>query len=146
MAPEERITFRGGGSGLPPAGPPGDGGEPPSGDMSYSRQTLRVETDRVDNIMNLVGELVVNRASFSQLINNFKEVYRDILDLKKLDKMELNSLRQLALFFEESTAELGRVSCRDIVDRVEALSVYVHEGHSGTGQPLSEAQITYDPQ
>jgi two-component system chemotaxis sensor kinase CheA len=123
---EERITFRGGGGGgLPPAGPPGDGGEPPGGDVSYSRQTLRVETDRVDNIMNLVGELVVNKASFSQLINNFKDVYRDILDLKKLDKAELNSLRQLALFFEESTAELGRVSneLQEGVMRVRMVSI-----------------------
>ena len=90
--------------------PPGDDGEPPGTDFAYSRQTLRVETERVDNIMNLVGELVVNRASFSQLLMTFKETYRDILDLKKLEKSELALLKQLSLNMESSTMELGRVA------------------------------------
>ncbi|MBN1572397.1 MAG: chemotaxis protein CheW [Deltaproteobacteria bacterium] len=103
------------GGATPPDGtggmmPPGDEGEPPGTDFAYSKQTLRVETDRVDNIMNLVGELVVNRASFSQLLLTFKEAYRDILELKKLDKSEIALLRQLSLNMESSTMELGRVA------------------------------------
>ena len=108
------------------APPPGGGDEePPGPEMPYSRKTLRVETDRVDNIMNLVGELVVNRASFSQLVNNFREVYREILDLKKLDKQEMTVLRQLALEFEESTTELSRVSneLQEGVMRVRMVSI-----------------------
>jgi chemotaxis protein histidine kinase CheA len=89
--------------------PPGDDGEPPI-DAPFSRQTLRVETERIDTIMNLVGELVVNRASFSQLIGVFREVYRELYDLKKLNKRELSLLRQLALNLESSAMELSRVS------------------------------------
>jgi two-component system, chemotaxis family, sensor kinase CheA len=89
--------------------PPGDDGEP-TADIPYSRQTLRVETERVDTIMNLVGELVVNRATFSQLTGVFREVYRELYDLDKLNKRELSLLRQLALNLESSAMELGRIS------------------------------------
>ncbi len=88
---------------------PGDDGELPS-DAPYSRQTLRVETERVDTIMNLVGELVVNRATFSQLTGVFRDVYREMYDLDKLNKRELSLLRQLALDLESSAMELGRIS------------------------------------
>jgi two-component system chemotaxis sensor kinase CheA len=95
-----------GGGGLPPRGDEGDS----TADIPYSRQTLRVETERIDTIMNLVGELVVNRASFSQLVGAFREMYRELLDLNRLNKREMALLRQLALSFESSTMELGRVS------------------------------------
>lgn len=101
-------------SGAGPEGP--GGGEPPeddgetSADVPYSRQTLRVETDRVDTIMNLVGELVVNRATFSQLTGVFRDVYRELYDLDKLNKRELSLLRQLTLNLESSAMELGRIS------------------------------------
>ena len=112
----------------PPGGsvpPGGDGEEPPGPELPYSRKTLRVETERVDNIMNLVGELVVNRASFSQLVNSFREAYREILEMKKLDKQEMITLRQLALEFEESTTELSRVSneLQEGVMRVRMVSI-----------------------
>ncbi|MBN1880805.1 MAG: chemotaxis protein CheW [Deltaproteobacteria bacterium] len=112
----------------PPGGsvPPGGGDEePPGTEIPYSRKTLRVETERVDNIMNLVGELVVNRASFSQLVNLFRDMYREILELKKLDKQEMINLRQLALEFEESTTELSRVSneLQEGVMRVRMVSI-----------------------
>ena len=75
--------------------------------------------------MNLVGELVVNRASFSQLVNSFRETYRGILEMKKLDKQEMFTLRQLALEFEESTTELSRVSneLQEGVMRVRMVSI-----------------------
>lgn len=112
----------------PPGGsvpPGGSGEEPPGPELPYSRKTLRVETERVDNIMNLVGELVVNRASFSQLVNSFREAYREILEMKKLDKQEMITLRQLALEFEESTTELSRVSneLQEGVMRVRMVSI-----------------------
>ena len=112
----------------PPGGsvPPGGGDEePPGPDIPYSRKTLRVETERVDNIMNLVGELVVNRSSFSQLVNSFRDAYREILEMKKLDKQEMIALRQLALEFEESTTELSRVSneLQEGVMRVRMVSI-----------------------
>lgn len=89
--------------------PTGDDGELPA-DAPYSRQTLRVETERVDTIMNLVGELVVNRATFSQLTGVFRDVYREMYDLDKLNKRELSLLRQLSLDLESSAMELGRIS------------------------------------
>ena len=38
-------------------------------------ETLRVDQDRLDHLMNLGGELVINRARFVQIHRNFREVF-----------------------------------------------------------------------
>jgi two-component system chemotaxis sensor kinase CheA len=49
-------------------------------------ETLRVDVDRLDNLMNLAGELVINKARFGQIMTGLKDLYGGIdLQLLTLD-------------------------------------------------------------
>ena len=41
---------------------------------STIRKSIRVDAEKVDDLMNQVGELVVNRSSFAQLFDEMREV------------------------------------------------------------------------
>lgn len=64
----------------PPAAPPltsPEGGAvlAPLAEWSRGRYTLRVETERVDELLNLVGELVISRARLAQVSRELKGLY-----------------------------------------------------------------------
>lgn len=40
-------------------------------------ETLRVEIERLDQLMNLAGELVINKARFAQIASGFQEMFRN---------------------------------------------------------------------
>ncbi len=42
-------------------------------DINFRRQTIRVDTDRLDLLMNLVGELIINQSRFIQIKNSMNE-------------------------------------------------------------------------
>lgn len=42
-------------------------------DVNFRRQTIRVDTDRLDLLMNLVGELIINQSRFIQIKNSMNE-------------------------------------------------------------------------
>lgn len=74
-----------------------------------AKQTLRVAADKIDKLMNQVGELVVNRASYAQLYNEMREFQRSIRNLG-LDVKESKWIRDFTFRLSEATVALGRVA------------------------------------
>ncbi len=58
----------------PPPPQPADAAGEPARRKPATVETMRVDVERLDNLMNLAGELVVNRARFSQVAGNVSEV------------------------------------------------------------------------
>ncbi len=54
-----------------PAPPPAPAAE---GGLRVARRTIRVETDLLDNLLNLVGELVIDRTRLAQVLNRVTEI------------------------------------------------------------------------
>ena len=73
-----------------------------------SKQTLRVDTEKVDSLIAGIGELVVNRSTFGQISNNFREVERMLKDAKNIDKNELKHLREARITLDQAVLELVR--------------------------------------
>ncbi|WP_322818761.1 chemotaxis protein CheA [Tepidiforma sp.] len=61
-------------------------------------QSVRIDVERLDGLMNLVGELVIDRTRLQQVREQLKSVLRD------------SSLSELMDNFEETTAHLARVT------------------------------------
>jgi two-component system chemotaxis sensor kinase CheA len=74
------------------------------------KQSIRVDSDKIDSLMNQVGELVVSRAYFAQIYNYLKELQRVMKEENGLDAKELKPIRELAFKLGEATVGLGRVS------------------------------------
>lgn len=63
----------------------------PSGEVDQPRATIRVDLDRVDRLINLVGELVVNQAMITQTLssgdkNAGSEIKDDLAEFKRLTR------------------------------------------------------------
>ncbi|MEJ2639598.1 MAG: Hpt domain-containing protein [Desulfosarcinaceae bacterium] len=74
------------------------------------RQSIRVDAGKIDALMNQVGELVVNRAFFSQLCNEMRELQHHLKQSKQLDKREFKQVSGLTFRISEATLALGRVA------------------------------------
>lgn len=74
------------------------------------RQSIRVDADKIDYLMNEVGELVVSRAYFFQLFNEMRMLQQDFKETLGLDQKELKPLRELTFRLGEASVALGRVS------------------------------------
>jgi two-component system chemotaxis sensor kinase CheA len=57
-----------------PASPAAPGGAP---QKSRIAETIRVESDRLDHLMNLAGELVINKSRFADIARELGELFRD---------------------------------------------------------------------
>ncbi len=79
-------------------------------DVSQTSVTLRVDAQKVDQLLNQVGELVVTRSEFIQTATIFRDVLRDLTTRGILPKNELRQLRLLGFRLNESTQSLGRVT------------------------------------
>lgn len=79
-------------------------------DVPHSTATLRVDAQKVDQLLNQVGELVVSRSEFIQTTILFRDILRDIASQGVLPKIELRRLRLLNFRLNESTQSLGRVT------------------------------------
>jgi len=62
---------------------------------SFVKQTIRVDTDRLDTMMNLVGELIINHSRFSQIKNKITDT---------------TSIALIKSEIEDATNELERIS------------------------------------
>ncbi len=91
-----------------------------------SKQTLRVDAQKVDNLLNQVGELVVTRAGFSQTTELFRELIRQFTEDNKLDKQDLKLLRNISFRLTESSVSLGRVAneLQEAVMKIRMLPVH----------------------
>ena len=69
-------------------------------------ETMRVEIDRLDDLMNLAGELVVNRARFVQISSQISPAHRKASTLNRIREF-CDSLRHTIDGLEDETAEPG---------------------------------------
>ncbi len=74
------------------------------------RQSLRVDANKIDELMNQAGELVFNRAWFSQLFNEMKNMEAYLTDTPGLDKQDIKQVKGLTFKFNEAIVALGRVA------------------------------------
>jgi two-component system chemotaxis sensor kinase CheA len=84
--------------------------EPAFAARSTIRKSIRVDADKVDDLMNQVGELVVNRSSFAQLFNDMRELTQYLNHRFSMDKTELRMVSDLTNRLSDATTVLGRVS------------------------------------
>ena len=80
----------------------------PSGDASTRKvaDTMRVDIERLDNLMNLVGELVVNRARFSQISSQVEPALRRGTMLNRIREFS-DSLRRTIADLQSGNADRG---------------------------------------
>ncbi len=74
------------------------------------KKTMRVDTDKIDSLMNQVGELVVSRAWFLQLFNEMRQLQHSLKETAKLEQKEMKQVRSLTFKLSEATTALGRVA------------------------------------
>ncbi len=74
------------------------------------KQSVRVSADKIDSLMNQVGELVVSRAFFSQLSNEMKGLQQHLKEEIGLDQKGLKPVRALSFRLGEAIVSLGRVA------------------------------------
>ena len=89
------------------------------------KQSMRVDADKIDFLMNQVGELVVSRAYFAQLFNEVKILQQGLLDKTSLTKSQLKPLNEFSFKLGEAGVSLGRVSneLQEAVMKVRMLPV-----------------------
>ncbi|WP_417911978.1 chemotaxis protein CheW [Candidatus Electronema sp. TJ] len=81
-----------------------------AGRKSAVRSSIRVDAEKIDYLMNQVGELVVSRAYFAQLVNEMRGLQLLLQERAKLSKAEMKPLHEFAFRLSEAGVHLGRVS------------------------------------
>lgn len=71
--------------------------------------SIRVDTDRLDSIMNLVGELVINRTMFVQLRSSLVGMEKELDDLG-VNVKNFKTLKALQADFDSIHQRMGRIS------------------------------------
>ena len=80
-----------------------------SGD-SKIKKSVRVDADKIDTLMNQVGELVVDRSYFFQLMSEMRNLQRHLKDTLGLEQKEVKMIRTFTYRLGEAIASLGRTS------------------------------------
>ena len=86
-----------------------DDGEQRSGKKAV-RSSIRVDAEKIDYLMNQVGELVVSRAYFAQLVNEMRGLEQQLLESSGISKTQLKPLHEFSFRLSEAGVHLGRVS------------------------------------
>jgi len=74
------------------------------------KKSIRVDADKIDTLMNQVGELIVDRAYFFQLANEINELQQHLKNVAGLGQKDLKPVRTFAYRFSEAIISLGRTS------------------------------------
>lgn len=74
------------------------------------RKSMRVDAEKIDSLMNLVGELVVDRSYFFQLSNEMRQIQNYYKDMPFMDQKDIKTLRAFTYRLGEAIASLGRTS------------------------------------
>ena len=74
------------------------------------KKSIRVESERIDTLMNQVGELVVDRSYFMQLFNEMNDLQRHLKDDLGVDKKKLKNVRAFSTRLNEAITSLTRTS------------------------------------
>ncbi len=83
-------------------------------------RTMRVDSFKVDTLLNQVGELVVNRSYVERLSQDLKDFHRILISVGRVGKKEIQSAREIATKVSEASLTLGRVA-NDIQEGVMKL-------------------------
>ena len=75
-----------------------------------TKRSLRVDSDKIDTLMNQVGELVVDRSYFVQLLNELGDLQSYLKTSLDLDQKELKMMRTFNYRLAEAISGLGRTS------------------------------------
>lgn len=75
-----------------------------------AQATVRVDTSKIDDLMNMVAELVVNRSAFMVVGTTVNDIINRLIDSGQLGKVEARDLRTVLTRHDEAMTELGRVS------------------------------------
>ncbi len=110
----------------------------PAGEAGRQRitETVRVDIDRLDRLMNLTGELVVTRARFTQIANEMRSVFRSrsvsnrAKDLSERLKIRLKRIKELSASSGADSAGWGPVlkELEDDLSSLEEQSAIWEEG------------------
>ena len=93
------------------AGEAGSGGGAEVGrPLVETQATVRVDTAKIDDLMNMVAELVVNRSAFMVLGTTITDLVSKLIESGQLGKVEARDLRMILTRHDEAMTELGRVS------------------------------------
>jgi two-component system, chemotaxis family, sensor kinase CheA len=74
------------------------------------KQSIRVDSAKIDALMNQVGELVVSRSGFNQLFAEMRELQLMLKQSRKLDGREMQFIKAITNRINEATTSLGRVT------------------------------------
>lgn len=74
------------------------------------RKSMRVDAEKIDSLMNLVGELVVDRSYFFQLAGEMRQIQNYYKDMPFMDQKDVKALRAFTYRLGEAIASLGRTS------------------------------------
>ena len=74
------------------------------------KKTMRVDAEKIDALMNQVGELVVDRSYFYQLFNEMRDMHQYLKELAGVDQKELKMFRAFTYRLSEAISSLSRTS------------------------------------
>ncbi|MCK4706806.1 MAG: chemotaxis protein CheA, partial [Gammaproteobacteria bacterium] len=74
------------------------------------KKSVRVEAEKIDMLINQVGELVVDRAYFHQLFDDMRDLQQHLKDDVGLDQKDMKPIRAFTYRMGEAIASLGRTS------------------------------------
>lgn len=74
------------------------------------RKSVRVDAEKIDALMNQVGELVVDRSYFFQLFNEMRGLQSYLKEKSGVDQKEIKMLRAFTYRLGEAISALGRTS------------------------------------
>ena len=74
------------------------------------KKSIRVDADKIDTIMNQVGELVVDRSYFFLLFNEMRELQQHLKDIAGIDQRDVKLIRAFTYKLGEAISGLGRTS------------------------------------
>lgn len=77
---------------------------------SVLKKSVRVDADKIDSLINQVGELVVDRAFFYQLYDDMRGLQKHFKDEIGLDQKEMKQIRAFTYRMGEAIASLSRTS------------------------------------
>ena len=79
-------------------------------ETSVIKKSVRVEAEKIDSLINQVGELVVDRAYFFQLFDDMRGLQQHFKDDIGLDQKEMKQIRAFTYRMGEAIASLSRTS------------------------------------
>ena len=83
---------------------------PPSAPDSVAPQTVRIDLDKIEELLGDVGELVVMRSGLTHLAEDIKDLYGDWVEKHVIGGTDLKAFKELMIRMGEHAAVLGRVT------------------------------------